>query len=291
MKEIPLGSYIFRRLKQLGIDHIFGCPGDFNLNLLDYIYAEGLRWVGNCNELNGAYAADGYARIKADGTPGVLVTTYGVGELSAINGIAGAYSEHVPIVHIVGTTTRTAQKARTKIHHTLGDDDWDHTTYAQMSQAVRRSSRFLTNDASFTQEVDYVLEQAYRTRHPVYLFVPMDTPDIFVPSDRLENNPIIKEITNTGREEEENTVVQEILGAMSLSKKGALLVDVLSQRYGVREEVDQISDSWDATVSASTAQCSWLETSDHEKRHSSRHWQSRITMRPSPIMEEFTMES
>jgi pyruvate decarboxylase len=69
--------------------------------------------VGNANELNGAYSADGYARVK--GAPGacfppfdsklmVVVTTYGVGELSAINGIAGAFSECLPIIHIVGNT-------------------------------------------------------------------------------------------------------------------------------------------------------------------------------------------
>ena len=40
------------------------------------------------NELNASYAADGYARIKQDSI-GVIVTTFGVGELSAVNGIAG----------------------------------------------------------------------------------------------------------------------------------------------------------------------------------------------------------
>jgi hypothetical protein len=34
----------------------------------------------------------------------LVVTTYGVGELSAINGIAGAFAEQLPIIHIVGNT-------------------------------------------------------------------------------------------------------------------------------------------------------------------------------------------
>jgi hypothetical protein len=42
-----------------------------------------LVWVGNCNELNAAYAADGYARLN--GISGLIVTN-GVGALSAING-------------------------------------------------------------------------------------------------------------------------------------------------------------------------------------------------------------
>ena len=43
------------------------------------------------NELNASYAADGFARIK-QGSIGVLLTTFGVGELSAVNGIAGGQS-------------------------------------------------------------------------------------------------------------------------------------------------------------------------------------------------------
>lgn len=78
---------------------------DVPVTLLDEIYnVPGLKWIGCCNELNGAYAADGYTRIK--GAPAVLVTTYAVGELSAMNGVAGAYAEHAGMIHIVGMPAR-----------------------------------------------------------------------------------------------------------------------------------------------------------------------------------------
>ena len=53
------------------------------------------------NELNAAYAADGYARVKNQGL-GVVLTTFGVGELSATNGIAGGaciVSIHIQLKH------------------------------------------------------------------------------------------------------------------------------------------------------------------------------------------------
>lgn len=63
-------------------------PGDFQLEFLDYVEASpDLDWVGNANELNAAYAADGYARVSK--TIACLVTTFGVGELSALCGVAG----------------------------------------------------------------------------------------------------------------------------------------------------------------------------------------------------------
>lgn len=77
--------------------------------LLDHLYDRtNLTWLGTCNELNGAYAADGYARIK--GHPAALLLTYAVGELSALNGVAGAYAEHAGMINIVGMTARPGMK-------------------------------------------------------------------------------------------------------------------------------------------------------------------------------------
>jgi hypothetical protein len=120
--KVSMGVYLWKRLAQLGIEHVFGVPGDFNrkfilksydiintdtpqVTLLDEIYkVPELTWLGTCNELNGAYAADGYARIKSH--PAALLTTYGVGELSAMNGVAGAYAEQAGMIHLVGMTSR-----------------------------------------------------------------------------------------------------------------------------------------------------------------------------------------
>ena len=46
------------------------------------------------------YAADGYSRARG---LGVVVTTFGVGSLSALNAVAGAYAEDLPLVLIIGT--------------------------------------------------------------------------------------------------------------------------------------------------------------------------------------------
>jgi pyruvate decarboxylase len=64
------------------------------------------------------YAADGYARVNG---VGAVVTTFGPGELSNMCGIAGAYTEFVPIVHIVGYPTEAAQHGKNIMHHSLGE--------------------------------------------------------------------------------------------------------------------------------------------------------------------------
>lgn len=119
-----VGLYILTRLEQLGALSIQGVPGDYNMGFLDLIEDHHtLRWVGNCNELNAAYSSDGYARTpsiqnsRSKRRVGAVVTTFGVGELSALNGIAGSFSERLPVVHIVGVPSTSAQVSFTMLKH------------------------------------------------------------------------------------------------------------------------------------------------------------------------------
>jgi indolepyruvate decarboxylase len=58
-------EHVLRRLHEIGIDAIFGVPGDFAFNVQDAIVNHpGIEWIGCCNELNAGYAADGYARLR-----------------------------------------------------------------------------------------------------------------------------------------------------------------------------------------------------------------------------------
>src|ERR1700680_2740274 len=100
-------QHVLSRLRDIGIKDVFGVAGDFAFPIGDAVCSDpNLRWIGSCNELNAAYAADGYARVHGKAA---LSTTYGVGELSAINGIAGAYAEYLPVFHLVGMPASRVQ--------------------------------------------------------------------------------------------------------------------------------------------------------------------------------------
>ena len=51
----------------------------------------------------------------------MLATTYGVGELSAINGVMGAKAERSLVFHVVGMPSYQHQRLHKIAHHTLGD--------------------------------------------------------------------------------------------------------------------------------------------------------------------------
>lgn len=81
-------QHVLSRLRDIGVTDIFGVPGDFAFPVNDAICLHPeIRWIGCCNELNAAYAADGYARVKGIGA---LCTTYGVGELMRWQALPGA---------------------------------------------------------------------------------------------------------------------------------------------------------------------------------------------------------
>jgi thiamine pyrophosphate-dependent acetolactate synthase large subunit-like protein len=74
MAKMKIAEYLIKRLKQLGVKHLFGVPGDFNLKFLDVVEDdEGIEWIGGCNEMNIGYAADGYARVNKIGVSFILL--------------------------------------------------------------------------------------------------------------------------------------------------------------------------------------------------------------------------
>ena len=141
-------EHVLGRLKSIGIDDIFGVPGDFAFPVNDAIVSHpGISWIGCCNELNAGYAADGYARIRGIGA---VSTTYGVGELSAINAIAGACAEHLPVFHLVGMPGMPVQERRGLVHHTLGDGEFEF--FRRMAEPVSgKTSGSLTRTGPSTR--------------------------------------------------------------------------------------------------------------------------------------------
>ncbi|KAK5451384.1 Pyruvate decarboxylase 1 [Exophiala xenobiotica] len=238
-----------------------GVPGDMNLDLLDYVKeVPGLKWitpggandtiiaglthqtVGNANELNAAYAADGYARIK--GCPGVLVTTMGVGELSAINGIGGAYTEQVKVIHIVGTTARAAQEQRLMIHHCMGPNP-DHKIYEKMSAPVRCAHAWLDDEKTVQSEIDRVIRQCWIESLPAYLFVPMDMVRLPVSLVALNTPVDIAHPVNTANED---STVTKIKDGLVRAKRPVILVDCLTARHEATKEARQLCDMLDLPI-------------------------------------------
>jgi TPP-dependent 2-oxoacid decarboxylase len=220
--KITIGDYLLSRLQELGINNIFGVPGDYNLTFLDQIIENNnMNWVGCCNELNAAYAADGYSRIKGFGA---LVTTFGVGELSAINGIAGAYAERVPVVKIVGTPSQLVQQNKLIVHHTLGNKRFDE--FAQMYTHVTVAQAYI-NEENAAAEIDRVLLECWKHQRPVYIALPCNLSHNII---NINKKPLkfVVPPSNTAAIDE---VITRICSKLKKSKQPVILIDLLVTKF------------------------------------------------------------
>ncbi|KAF4549240.1 Pyruvate decarboxylase-like protein 1 [Elsinoe fawcettii] len=216
-QSIALSDYLFARLRQLGIDTLFGVPGDYNLTLLDHVKPSGLHWVGNANELNAGYAADGYAKIKGCGA---LVTTFGVGELSAVNAIAGAYAERAAVVHIVGSPPRSTQDGRLLVHHTFNDGEYGR--FAKMYEAVTVANTSIRNARTASRQIDEVLRECLVQSRPVYIDIPVDMVESQVDASPLASHIEVPDLVPT---KVQHTVLQDIVDKIQAAKNPGILVD------------------------------------------------------------------
>ncbi|EIX6432770.1 alpha-keto acid decarboxylase family protein [Salmonella enterica] len=220
-----VAGYLLDRLAGCGIGHLFGVPGDYNLQFLDHVIDHPtLRWVGCANELNAAYAADGYARMSG---AGALLTTFGVGELSAINGIAGSYAEYVPVLHIVGAPCSAAQQRGELMHHTLGDGDFRH--FYRMSQAISVASAIL-DEQNACFEIDRVLGEMLAARRPGYIMLPADVAKkTAIPPTQALALPVHEAQSGV-----ETAFRYHARQCLMNSRRIALLADFLAGRFGLR---------------------------------------------------------
>ncbi|KAJ7946754.1 Pyruvate decarboxylase [Quillaja saponaria] len=182
--DTTLGRHLARRLVQIGVTDVFSVPGDFNLTLLDHLVDEpALNLIGCCNELNAGYAADGYARNRG---VGACVFTFTVGGLSILNAIAGAYSENLPIICIVGGPNSNDFGTNRILHHTIGLPDF--TQELRCFQPVTCHQAIVNNLEDAHERIDAAISTCLIESKPVYISISCNLPGIPHPS--FINEPV-----------------------------------------------------------------------------------------------------
>lgn len=217
-------EYLIKKLEELGINDFFGLPGDYNFNILYAIENNPhTNWIGCTNELNAGYAADGYARQRGYGA---LVTTYGVGELSAVNAIAGSFAENIPVISIVGVPATKCLEEKTLVHHNF----WNINTKAFESvyKPITETTAFLNRDNA-KLEIDRVLKIFVKEKRPVYIAIPIDIAKTEISSREVDYNW-------TSDKQTLETCIAKIARKIKSSTNPVILGDTLIKRFEARLE-------------------------------------------------------
>jgi indolepyruvate decarboxylase len=144
-----IGQYLIDRLQALGVEHVFGIPGDYVLGLYQMLEQSPIQLVGMTREDSAGFAADAYARVKG---LGVVCVTYCVGGLSCANSIAGAYAEKSPVVLLTGSPGMSERDRNPLLHHKVRDFDTQLKVFEQITVA----SAVLSDPLTAFAEIDRV---------------------------------------------------------------------------------------------------------------------------------------
>ncbi|CAI7568129.1 unnamed protein product [Penicillium manginii] len=229
--------------------------GDFSLVALDCIEKCGLQWIGNCNELNAGYAADGYARVNGISA---LMTIMGVGELSSLNAIAGSFAELIPVVHIVNMPSRRAQLEKLCVHHTFGDGDFD--VFKRMTAATSCMSVTLDCPKKAAALINAALQQCAIQSRPVSIFVPSDLINVSI--DTCSPSKQIDSIETVNDTVVEGGVADSVLAELRSAKYPILLLGGYGVAHDIRDEILDLINKLCIPV-LSSASCRGFIEKDH----------------------------
>lgn len=235
MKTPTVAEYVLTRLAQLGIDKVFGIPGDYAFSIDDAVeQIPSLEWVVCANELNAAYAADGYARIRG---AAILTTTYGVGELSAINGVMGSLTHRVPVFHLVGMPSERLQVQNLITHHNLGDTNYSR--FVPISSTATGVSAILT-PTNCVEELERVIREALRLSKPAYIAISELSGYSPLVGTPVTGKPLAEIKRQQSVPQELENAIGSILARLEKAKNPVAIVTALTARYGLRDQVHEL---------------------------------------------------
>lgn len=153
---------IAKRLYDAGCRHAFGIPGGEVLSLMDGLEKAGIQFHLVKHENAGGFMAEG--TYHATGAPGILLATVGPGVVNAVNVVANAWQDQVPMIFLTGCVD--AAEAETYTHQVF-----DHT---KVIEPICKASMVVVDGA-----VDVMIDKALAIAMqdppgPVHLDVPIN---------------------------------------------------------------------------------------------------------------------
>lgn len=243
-RHMPLGEFLLSYLRKLGVEQVFGIPGDLALKLFFTLGRKhGLRMITLSHEPGVGFAADGYAR--ATGSIGVICVTYGAGGHNLVNAVAGAYSERVPLLIFSGGPGEGERKLGTLIHHQAREVE----SQLRIFNEVTCAAAVLANPRTAAEELHAVVKAVWAEQRPGYIEIHRDMVDreIEVPAELSEWDGKLHFPTTTDSHRVQEAA-RETAALWNESRWPMLAVGIETRRYKLEREVVTLAERLGAPV-------------------------------------------
>ncbi|MFF4358889.1 thiamine pyrophosphate-requiring protein [Streptomyces sp. NPDC001604] len=233
-----VSDHVLQRLREWGVDHVFGYPGDgINGLLAAWGRAENKpRFVQSRHEEMSAFEAVGYAKFS--GRLGVCAATSGPGAIHLLNGLYDAKLDHVPVLAIVGQTHRTAMGGSYQQEVDL------HTLFKDVASDFVET---VTVPEQLPNVIDRAIRTAYARRAPTAIIIPGDVQELDYSAPTHEFKMVPSSLGRsswTSVPSEES--IQQAAEILNSGDKVAILVG--QGAAGARPEVERIAQLLKAGV-------------------------------------------
>ena len=220
-----IGEYLIERLRAIGVDDVFGIPGDYTLGFYEMLEESPIDVIGCTREDNAGYAADAYARVHGIGA---VCVTYCVGGLSVCNSVAGMFSEKSPVVVITGAPGMEERRNDPLLHHRVRD----FSTQREIFEKITVASTALEDPLTAFREIDRVLDAVQRYKRPVYIEIPRDRVHVRA---LMPHTPM--PVTPTSNDDALKAAVKAAAEKINAAKQPVILGGVEVHRFGLREQL------------------------------------------------------
>ena len=235
--NVSIGDYLIQRLRDYGIDDLFGIPGDYVLSFYSELERSPINVVGCTREDCAGFAADAYARING---MGAVCVTYCVGGLSVCNSIAGAYAEKSPVVVISGAPGLGERKGGALLHHMVRD----FRTQIEVFEKFTIAGTELSDPLTAFSEIDRVLDACDRFKLPVYIELPRDMVHVVPPIAHGYAGSVYESDAEATAE-----AIRETRERIELAKKPIILAGVEIHRFGLQDEMLKLAEAANIPIS------------------------------------------
>jgi len=229
-KQPSIGEYLIQRIRDYGVRHVFGIPGDYVLSFYTLLEKSPISVIGCTREDCAGFAADSYARIHG---LGVVCVTYCVGGLSVCNSIAGAYAEKSPVVVISGSPGLNERVNNPLLHHKVRD----FRTQFEVFEKICVAAAELSDPVDAFRDIDAALDAAVRFKRPVYIELPRDMVNI-VPHVAHRYHPL--EVSCDRRVLDE--AVDETVCLLANAQRPVILAGVELHRFGLQGRLMRLAE-------------------------------------------------
>ncbi len=229
--NLSIAGYLIQRLRDYGIEDVFGIPGDYVLSFYSELERSPINVVGCTREDCAGFAADAYARLNG---MGALCVTYCVGGLSVCNSIAGAYAEKSPVVVLTGSPGLKERKVGALLHHMVRD----FRTQIEVFEKFTIAGTELSDPLTAFAEIDRVLDACDRFKRPVYIELPRDMVHVVPPIAHGYAGSIYQNDPEATLE-----AIRETIERLDAAKKPVIVAGVEIHRFGLQDELLKLAES------------------------------------------------